>query len=263
MKTSRYQIPIVIIILSFSSVLCAVDSLGLPSDFPDLVITQKGETAPGVFIGYLGANNVDYYVVLDQSGYPLFYSRTDRISYPGVMFNGLICSITDKGYTLKDESFTVVDLFELVGDYSADIHDFKVMPNGHAFLLGTSSVKIDMSKIVSGGRPDAQLTENVIQEIDANKNVVFEWHALDHIPITDSFYNLTAQNIDYAHFNSVNIDPIDNNLLISFRTTGEITKVNRTTGEIIWRFGGKGNQFTFIGEHEENAPYYFVGQHCI
>ena len=120
-----------------------------------------------------------------------------------------------------------------------------------------------MSKIVTGGRPDAQVTENVIQEIDANKNVVFEWHALDHIPITDSFYNLTAQNIDYAHFNSVNIDPIDNNLLISFRTTGEITKVNRTTGEIIWRFGGKGNQFTFIGEHEENAPYYFVGQHCI
>ena len=31
----------------------------------------------------------------------------------------------------------------------------------------------------------------------------------------------------------------------------------------MWRLGGKANQFTFIGEHEENAPYYTVGQHDI
>ncbi|MEJ2646936.1 MAG: aryl-sulfate sulfotransferase [Sedimentisphaerales bacterium] len=270
---NRYRFPTVslIVLLSSTWIFAAGNSVGLPSDFPRLTITQYGDTAPGVFIGYFGATNVDYYVVLDQSGYPLFFSKTDQMSYPGVMFNGLISargyaysnpSIT-RGYTLKDETFTVVDSFELVGDYSFDIHDFKVMPNGHAFLLGTYPIKMDMSKIVSGGRPDAQLTGNVIQEIDADKNVIFEWHAIDHIPITDSFFNLTAMNIDYAHFNSVNIDPIDNNLLISFRTTGEITKVSRTTGEVIWRFGGKGNQFTFIGEHEENAPYYFVGQHCI
>jgi arylsulfate sulfotransferase len=263
MKMYRFPTFAIIILLSFTSVLSAADSLGLPSDFPELVITQSGETSPGVLIGYLGANAVDYYVILDQSGYPLFYSKTDKISYPEVMFNGLICQIASKGYYLKDETFTIVDYYEMVGNYSADIHDFKVMPNGHALLIGTASVQMDMSKIVTGGRPAAQLTDNIIQEIDTNKNVVFEWHALDYIPITDSFYNLTAQSIDYAHFNAVNIDPIDNHLLISFRTTGEITKVNRTTGEVIWRFGGKGNQFTFIGEHEENAPYYFVGQHCI
>ncbi len=107
------------------------------------------------------------------------------------------------------------------------------------------------------------VTDDVIQEIDVNKNIVFEWHSLDHIPITDSFFNLTSRNIDYAHFNSVNIDPFDNNLLISFRTTSEIVKVSRATGDIMWRLGGKKNEFTFIGEHAENAPYYFVGQHCI
>ena len=31
----------------------------------------------------------------------------------------------------------------------------------------------------------------------------------------------------------------------------------------MWRLGGKKNQFTFIGEHEENAPYYTVGQHDV
>jgi hypothetical protein len=31
----------------------------------------------------------------------------------------------------------------------------------------------------------------------------------------------------------------------------------------MWRLGGKANQFAFVGEHPENAPYYTVGQHDI
>ncbi|MBN1973326.1 MAG: aryl-sulfate sulfotransferase [Sedimentisphaerales bacterium] len=263
MKVHLFPITVLLVIFSFVFVQTAGSAVGLPADFPDLVATQKGEPSPGVFIGWLGFWTIDYYVVLDQSGYPLFYSKTEQMSYPGVMFNGLITAPSDKGFTLKDETFTVVDSFKLAGNYSVDIHDFKVMPNGHALILGTYPINMDMSLVVTGGRPDAQLTGNVIQEIDTNKKVIFEWHAIDYIPITDSFYDLTSKSIDYAHFNSINIDPFDNNLLISFRTTGEITKVSRSTGEIIWRFGGKKNEFTFIGEHEENAPYYFVGQHSI
>ncbi|MBN2591207.1 MAG: aryl-sulfate sulfotransferase [Sedimentisphaerales bacterium] len=270
MKAIQFLV-VLSISLTLVSAAFAADSIGVPSDFPNLIVNQYGETAPGVLIGYFGSYNSDYYVVLDQSGYPLFYSKTDQMSYPGVMFNGLISAqgytysnpSRAKGYTLKDETFTVVDSVELVGDYTFDIHDLKVLPNGHALLLGTYPIPMDMSKLVSGGRPDASITGNVIQEIDADKNVVFEWHVIDHLPVLDSFHNLTAQSIDYAHFNSVSIDPFDNSLLISFRTTSEITKVSRSTGEVIWRLGGKGNQFTFIGEHEENAPYYFVGQHCI
>lgn len=235
----------------------------LPDDFPELVVTQHGPTAPGVFIGWLGWWVVDYYVVLDQSGFPLFYSKTEQMSYPGVMSNGLISAPANRGYTLKDETFTIVDSFHLSEGYSVNIHDFKVLPNGHALIIGTYRRDVDMSRIVPGGRPDAQLTCDVVQELDADKRAVFEWHALDHIPITDSFHDLTQKSIDYAHFNSVNLDPTDNNLLLSLRTTSEIVKVSRSTGEVLWRFGGKDNDFTFIGEHQENAPYYFVGQHAV
>ena len=37
----------------------------------------------------------------------------------------------------------------------------------------------------------------------------------------------------------------------------EVTKINRTTGDIIWRLGGKNNQFTFINDF----PYGFTAQH--
>lgn len=43
----------------------------------------------------------------------------------------------------------------------------------------------------------------------------------------------------------------------------QVLKVSRTTGELIWRLGGKNSDFTFIGEHPENAPYYFIGQHSV
>ncbi len=75
--------------------------------------------------------------------------------------------------------------------------------------------------------------------------------------------NLTEQVLDYTHVNAVAIDPTDNNLLTSFRHTSEIVKINRSTGQVMWRLGGKMNQFTFINEHEENAPFYTVGQHDV
>ena len=114
-----------------------------------------------------------------------------------------------------------------------------------------------------GGKTAASVTGDILQEIDANKHLVFEWHTFDYIAITNSFYDLTQAAIDYAHMNAVTIDPTDNNLLVSLRTTSEIVKINRQTGEVMWRLGGKMNQFTFFGEHAENAPYYTVGQHDI
>ena len=67
--------------------------------------------------------------------------------------------------------------------------------------------------------------------------------------------------MDLNHANTVALDPLDNNFLVSLRTMCQIVKVSRTTGEVIWRLGGKHSDFTFIGEHPENAPYYFIGEH--
>lgn len=49
------------------------------------------------------------------------------------------------------------------------------------------------------------------------------------------------------HCNAIEKD-YDNNILISSRHTEEITKINRSTGKIIWRFGGKNNQITVTND---------------
>ena len=115
-----------------------------------------------------------------------------------------------------------------------------------------------MSQIIPGGDTNATVLGLIVQEIDENKNVIFQWRSWDHFQITDATHeNLLAHNIDYVHGNAIDLDA-DGNVLISSRHMDEITKISRQTGNIIWRLGGKHNQFTFI-----NDPYGFSHQHNI
>ena len=50
------------------------------------------------------------------------------------------------------------------------------------------------------------------------------------------------------HINSVFIDPRDNNLICSFRNTDQVLKIHRTTGDIVWRLGGKNSDFPMTDE---------------
>jgi hypothetical protein len=47
---------------------------------------------------------------------------------------------------------------------------------------------------------------------------------------------------DYFHINSIDVEP-DGNLLVSSRRTFTVYKIDRRSGEIIWRLGGKRSDF--------------------
>jgi hypothetical protein len=232
----------------------------LPPSFPTLVITSNGPVAPGDFIGTLGAKGSttnNFNVVLDNSGTPLYETPFTNL-WRAVTPCGLIAEAASKNWALKDESFTVVGTFP-----PGDGHDFKLLPNGHALLLESENWPVDMSQFVPGGRPDAVLQSLVFWEVDANKQILFQWRARDHLAITDSLDFNTLATVDWTHVNAITLDSLDHNYLVSLRGFCQILKISRSTGEVIWRLGGKSNDFTFIGEHPENAPYYFIGQHNI
>ena len=165
-------------------------------------------------------------------------------------------------HIVLDSTLAVVDSFKMKNGYITDFHEFKMLPNGHVMMMSYHTIIYDMSTIVEGGRTDAQLVINIIQEQDRDKNVVFEWRNIDYIPITDSDLDLTASRINYGTLNAFDIDD-DGHILASFRNHSEIMKINKETGDVIWRMGGPRSEFTFAGEHEENAPYYHSRQHNI
>jgi hypothetical protein len=85
--------------------------------------------------------------------------------------------------------------------------------------------------------------------------VLFEWHSIDHVDL-DETYATPLQDgrtgIDYFHINSIDVDH-DNNLLISARETSALYKIDRNTGKVMWRLGGKKSDF----EMGEGARFAF------
>jgi hypothetical protein len=96
-----------------------------------------------------------------------------------------------------------------------------------------------------GGPADAVVTDSVVQEIDVRTGLVmWEWHALGHIPVRDSYSPMphTTRPWDFAHVNS--IDPSrPGRLLLSSRNTWTVFDVDLATGGILWRLGGKRSSF--------------------
>lgn len=157
-------------------------------------------------------------------------------------------------FVVLDNTYKVIDEWQMGNGLLADFHDFQLLPNGNALMMAYQDLPRDMTAY--GGKADAVVIDFIIQELNRQKQVVFEWRALDHIPLTDSYLPLTGQRVDFVHGNAVELD-IDGNLLISLRSTNQILKINRSTGAVMWIFGGKRNQFNLGGDEG------FTDQHDI
>ena len=235
----------------------SVSDTMLPSNLPGVVINTSNGPSPGYF--FLSAS--PYLEIIDNEGTPVFYKNVEGHVYdfdlqPDGELTYFIYPVTCYGL---NSSFKAVRTFKTANGYSVDVHDLRVLPDGSYYIFGKKVIEMDLSNIVSGGDTAARIIDGALQEFDSDGNLLFQWDALDHYNITDvdKGVDLTQHTIDFAHFNSVAFD-VDGNLLISARNLDEITKVNHNTGDIIWRWGGKNNQFTFI-----NDTLGFSGQHDI
>jgi len=239
----------------------------LPSDFPRVTLTASDNPAPGkIFICNFSYDPADptpsYLQILDNTGAPVFYRKMPMTCFDfKVQENGSLTyyDSNHQSFTELDSTYNVVRSIACGNGYLTDIHELRILSDGDALLLAQDYETVDMSKIVNGGNPAAQVIGMIIQEIDPDGNVVFQWRSWDHFKITDAApdINLNASSIDYVHSNALELDN-DGNILLSSRHLDEITKIDRQTGDIIWRLGGKNNQFTFV-----NDPIGFSHQHCI
>ncbi len=122
-----------------------------------------------------------------------------------------------------------------------DLHEFLLTPEGTALVTCyPRSAPADLSRI--GGARNGRVLESIIQEIDiASGRVVFEWRSLDHVPVSESYVSPVG-DFDYLHANSIDLAP-DGNLLVSARHTWAVYKLERRTGRVMWRLGGKRTEF--------------------
>jgi len=234
-------------------------------NFPSITVSTNDNPAPGKIFFYnvssMASNNDRYLAIINNDGEPEYKRQENDIGLGFTLQpSGYISFWNDGNFVLMDSSYTIIDTIGCGNGYTADFHEFIHLPNGHAFLLSWDTQKIDMSKIVANGKTDADVEGLIIQEIDEARNVVFQWRSWDHFEITDAEdIDFTAPYVSYVHGNGLSIAD-DGNILLSSRVMNEITKIDRITGEIIWRLGGKNNQFAFINDPEKFCRQHHVQQ---
>jgi hypothetical protein len=147
-------------------------------------------------------------------------------------------------FVLMDGSYREVARVRAGNGYEADHHEFVISPQDTALFDIYGRVTMDLSPY--GGPKEGAALEGIVQEVDVETGeVLFEWHSLDHVGIDESYSEPPEDPDsahDYFHINSIEVDH-DDNLIISARRTSAVYKIDRRTGEVIWRLGGKKSDF--------------------
>jgi hypothetical protein len=140
-------------------------------------------------------------------------------------------------YVIADSSYRVQKRIRAGNGYAADLHELQLTEEGTALLTIYAVQPADLRAV--GGPTDGRLLESIVQEVDlASGRVLLEWRARDHVALEESFAAVTADPFDHFHVNSIDVDR-DGHLLVSARNTWAVYKLDRKTGAVIWRLGGK------------------------
>ena len=128
-----------------------------------------------------------------------------------------------------------------------DVHDFILVSDNDYITESYIMKPVNNIPPYVPHVPNEPVAAPLIEEIQ-NGVVVWSWD----FSADTSFYanSVTGNNFmnpdtaqDYVHLNSITIDPRDNNLIVSMRNQDQIIKINRQTGTVMWRLGGKNSDF--------------------
>jgi len=244
---------------------------------PDVTITVPANgTTPG-YILLTPASGAGLWgpLMVDEKGSPVWFKKVPDPANVAIDFKtqqyrnstvltwweGTIGGTGGQGvgqgeFVIADQSYREITRVRAAGSEQADQHDFVITPRGTALFWVYDPIPFDLT--ASGGPPNGVLHDGVIQELDiATGKKVFEWHAHEHIGIDESYAPLPQGNsahlpYDYLHPNAVGV-AADGNILVSARHTWGCYKIDRKTGKIMWRLGGKKSDFTFDDDRTKFA----------
>jgi len=239
------------------------------------VVTSRSPSAGYVFIAPKmkvaqagpmildNAGNVVWFNPLDTDGVADFRVQTYHGRPVLTWWRGHAPMGVGNGYyVLYDDTYHEVGRVYAGNEGAGDVHEFLITDRNTALFPVYRRITTDLSRY--GGPKEGRIFEGVVQEVDiATGRVLFEWHSYPAIGLAESYTPMPealkehkrAAPWDYLHVNSIDVDE-DGNLLVSARNTHAVYKLDRKTGKILWRLGGKRSDFemgpgtTFNWQHD-------------
>jgi hypothetical protein len=157
---------------------------------------------------------------------------------------------------MLDTHYRLIKHVRAGNGYDMDQHEFQLTPRGTAYINVYEAVKFSLKP--AGGPKNGAAWDSIVQEIDIKTGLVlYEWHSLAHVSVSLGTFPIrdNGRPYDPFHVNSVDEDGAGN-LLFSARNTNALFLVNRHTGSLLSRIGGKKSDYTMgpgaatIGQHQ-------------
>ncbi len=149
------------------------------------------------------------------------------------------------GDVIENSSYHQIAVVRAGNGYQSDLHEFQLTANNTALVTVYDAVRCNLSAI--GGPSNGAVADTLFQEIDLATGLVrYEWHFLDHVPLSSSYYSgqaaTPASPFDAYHINSVDVSR-DGSFLVDSRNTWAVYDVDPHSGEVRWQLGGKNSTF--------------------
>ena len=144
---------------------------------------------------------------------------------------------------IADTSYRTLATVRAGNGYLMDLHEFTLSPDGDALFTVYSPVLVHLPGTPAGAT--TSVLDAIVQAVDVRTGLVtWEWHALGHIPLAQS-YATPANSASYDAFHINAIQPLDGGrrVLISARDTSAVYEVDRASGRILWTLGGRASSF--------------------
>jgi hypothetical protein len=243
---------------------------------PDVTITTaaNGTTPGAIYLTPASGAGLWGPLMVDEKGSPVWFRKVPDPATVAIDFKvqqyrnkpvltwweGTIGGTGGQGvgqgeFVIADQAYREITRVRAAGTEQADQHDFVITSKGTALFWVYDPIPYDLTSL--GGPKDGVLHDGVIQEIDiATGQRVFEWRARDHVTLDESYAPLPQGDsahlpYDYFHANSVGLDA-DGHVIASARHTWATYKINKSTGKVMWRLGGKKSDFA-VGEKADFA----------
>lgn len=137
---------------------------------------------------------------------------------------------------------------------------------GTAVLMVNLEIPFDLRPV--GGPKNGWLRDNGFQEVDVETGeVLFQWSAAHHWELWEGYHRFPegwGQDPEHAFdafvMNSVHMDQ-HGNYLASSRHMSSIVYIDGQTGDVLWKLGGKLNDFTDLSPGGTHNATVFNGQH--
>jgi len=233
----------------------------LPDGFPSGTLTihsNKSQLAPG-YVWTSQFTNDNYgklNIMMTDHGDPVFFDVSRVMSYFAPTGDGTqsIMAVYDSFMTLAafGEDYEETERTSTQHGHIANQHDYMILENGNGMLFIYDPQQLDLTRLrpeLLGASSSTWAVGLVLQEVTPEGYCVFEWRMWDHLPSSwqDTEIPVRENIWDIAHANSVDEGP-DGNFLVSLRALNEVIKIDRTTGAVLWRLGGKRSSFEIVGD---------------